>query len=142
MTDVLVRPEREADFDAISEVVRLAFRSHVEERIVRDIRASDYYIPGLALVATVDNRVVGHVMVSHTDLEADGVRQRIAMLSPLAVHPAEQGKGIGGRLVRDVIDRADDFGEPLIVLEGSPLYYPRFGFRYSVPEGIVIHLPH
>ena len=141
MTDVLVRPEREADFDAISEVVRLAFRSHVEERIVRDIRASDYYIPGLALVATVDNRVVGHVMVSHTDLEADGVRQRIAMLSPLAVHPAEQGKGIGGRLVRDVIDRADDFGEPLIVLEGSPLYYPRFGFRYSVPEGIVIHLP-
>ena len=53
MTDVLVRPEREADFDAISEVIRLAFRSHVEERIVRDIRASDYYIPGLALVATV-----------------------------------------------------------------------------------------
>ena len=141
MSEVLVRPEREADFEAISEVVRLAFRSHVEERIVRDIRASDYYIPGLALVATVDDRVVGHVMVSHTDLEADGVRQRIAMLSPLAVHPAEQGKGIGGRLVRDVIDRADEFGEPLIVLEGSPLYYPRFGFRYSVPEGIVIHLP-
>jgi putative acetyltransferase len=141
MTDVLVRPEREADFDAISEVVRLAFRSHVEERIVRDIRASDYYIPGLALVATVDDRVVGHVMVSHTDLEADGVRQRIAMLSPLAVHPAEQGNGIGGRLVRAVIDRADEFGEPLIVLEGSPLYYPRFGFRYSVPEGIIIHLP-
>ncbi len=141
MSEVLVRPEREPDFEAISEVVRLAFRSHVEERIVRDIRASDYYIPGLALVATVDDRVVGHVMVSHTDLEADGVRQRIAMLSPLAVHPAEQGKGIGGRLVRDVIDRADEFGEPLIVLEGSPLYYPRFGFRYSVPEGIVIHLP-
>ena len=80
-------------------------------------------------------------MVSHTDLEADGVRQRIAMLSPLAVHPAEQGKGIGGRLVREVIDRADEFGEPLIVLEGSPLYYPRFGFRYSVPEGIIIRLP-
>jgi putative acetyltransferase len=139
--DVVVRPEREADYEAISEVVRLAFRSHVEERIVRDIRSSDYYIPALALVATADDRVVGHVMVSHTDLDTAGVRHRIAMLSPLAVHPGEQGKGIGSRLVREVIERADVRGEPLIVLEGSPLYYPRFGFRYSVPEGIVIHLP-
>jgi putative acetyltransferase len=139
--DVVVRPEREADFEAISEVVRLAFRSHVEERIVRDIRASDYYIPVLALVATVDERVVGHVMVSHTDLDTAGGRQRIAMLSPLAVHPGRQGEGIGSRLVREVIARADARGEPLIVLEGSPLYYPRFGFRHSVPEGIVIHLP-
>ncbi len=141
MSDVVVRPEHEADFEAISEVVGLAFRSHVEERIVRDIRASDYYIPELALVATADDQVVGHVMVSHTDLDTDGVRNRIAMLSPLAVHPGRQGAGIGSRLVRDVVERADARGEPLIVLEGSPLYYPRFGFRYSVPEGIVIHLP-
>ena len=139
--DVVVRPEREADFEAISEVVRLAFRSHVEERIVRDIRASDYYIPGLALVATVDDRVVGHVMVSYTDLDTGAGREQIPMLSPLAVHPGRQGEGIGGRLVREEIERADARGEPLIILEGSPLYYPRFGFRYSVPEGIVIHLP-
>jgi putative acetyltransferase len=139
--DVAIRAESEPDFDAIGEVVRLAFRSHVEGRIVRDIRASDYYIPELALVAVVDNEVVGHVMVSHTDLDTDGVRQRIAMLSPLAVHPGHQGEGIGGRLVREVVERADARGEPLIVLEGSPLYYPRFGFRPSVPEGIIINLP-
>jgi len=89
---VIVRTEREADFEAIGEVVRLAFRSHVEGRIVRDIRASDYYIPELALVALADDRIVGHVMVSHTDLETEGVRQRIAMLSPLAVHPGQQGQ--------------------------------------------------
>jgi putative acetyltransferase len=141
MSDLVVRPEREADFEAISEVVRLAFRSDVEERIVRDIRSSDYYIPELALVATAGDQVVGHVMVSHTDLDTGGARERIAMLSPLAVHPGRQGEGIGGRLVRDVVQRADARGEPLIVLEGSAHYYPRFGFRYSVPEGIIIHLP-
>jgi putative acetyltransferase len=141
MTGVVVRPERAADFDAIGEVVRRAFGSEVEERLVVDIRASDYYIPELALVATIGERVVGHVMVSYTDLDTEGGRARIPMLSPLAVHPDRQGEGIGGRLVRDVIERTDARGEPLIVLEGSPLYYPRFGFRYSVPEGIVIHLP-
>jgi putative acetyltransferase len=141
MSDVEVRPEAEADFEAIGEVVRLAFRSHVEGRIVREIRASGNYIPELALVAIADEQVVGHVMVSHTELDTDGGRQQIAMLSPLAVHPGRQGEGIGGRLVREVINRADRRGEPLIVLEGSPLYYPRFGFRYSVPEGIIIHLP-
>jgi putative acetyltransferase len=140
-TDVLIRAERDGDFEAINEVVRLAFRSHVEGRIVRDIRASENYIPELALVAVADDEIVGHVMVSHTELDNEGVRRRIAMLSPLAVHPGRQGEGIGGRLVRSVIERADARGEPLIVLEGSPLYYPRFGFRYSVPEGIIIHLP-
>ena len=141
MTEVGLRPETEADYEAISEVVRLAFRSHVEERIVRDIRASDYYIPALALVATIDDRVVGHVMVSYTDLDTGRERVQIPMLSPLAVHPGRHGEGIGSRLVRDVIQRADARGEPLIILEGSPAYYPRFGFRHSVPEGIVIHLP-
>jgi putative acetyltransferase len=139
--DVVVRAESEDDFEVIGEVVRLAFRSHIEGRIVRDIRASENYIPELALVAIADDQVVGHVMVSHTELDNEGVRHRIAMLSPLAVRPDFQNEGIGGRLVRDVIERADARGEALIVLEGSPLYYPRFGFRYSVPEGIVIHLP-
>jgi putative acetyltransferase len=139
--EVSVRAECEADFEVIGEVVRLAFRSHVEGRIVRDIRASDYYIPELALVAIEDDEIVGHVMVSHTDLDTGGARTQIAMLSPLAVHPARQGEGIGGRLVREVVERADARGEPLIVLEGSPLYYPRFGFRPSVPEGIIIDLP-
>jgi putative acetyltransferase len=141
VTDVGLRPETDADFDAIGEVVRLAFGSGVNAQLVRDIRASDYYIPELALVATSADRVVGHVMVSYTDLDTGAGRVQIPMLSPLAVLPERQNEGIGGALVRAAIERTDARGEPLIILEGSPLYYPRFGFRYSVPEGIAIHLP-
>ncbi|MDQ1532404.1 MAG: putative acetyltransferase, partial [Actinomycetota bacterium] len=72
--DVVVRAESEDDFEVIGEVVRLAFRSHIEGRIVRDIRASENYIPELALVAIADDQVVGHVMVSHTELDNEGVR--------------------------------------------------------------------
>jgi putative acetyltransferase len=42
------------------------------------------------------------------------------------------------RAVTAVVDSAD---EPMIVLEGSPRYYPRFGFEYAVPLGITIQLP-
>jgi putative acetyltransferase len=40
-----------------------------------------------------------------------------------------------------VTARADRAGEPLVVLEGNPRYYARFGFEHSVPHGIHIDLP-
>ena len=43
--------------------------------------------------------------------------------------------------MRAVTARVDEDGEPLVVLEGSPSYYGRFGFEHSVPRGIHINLP-
>ena len=43
--------------------------------------------------------------------------------------------------MREVIRRADAEGDPLVVLEGDPRYYGRFGFEHSVPHGIHITLP-
>lgn len=81
-------------------------------------------------------------MVNHCDLRDDaGALHRVGMLSPLAVAPARQKDGIGGALVREVCARADAAGDPLVILEGSPLYYPRFGFVDARTLGITIHLP-
>ncbi|MGH9208494.1 MAG: GNAT family N-acetyltransferase, partial [Acidimicrobiales bacterium] len=44
-------------------------------------------------------------------------------------------------LVRDVTARAENRGEALVVLEGSPTFYGRLGFEPSVPHGIHIDLP-
>lgn len=141
MPDALIRPEIAGDCDAIREVVRLAFKGDAEPTLVDAIRVSRDYIPGLAFVATVGADIVGHVMVSHAELHNDGAVHEIAILAPLAVHPDRQGRGIGGDLVRAVVARADALGEPLIVLEGSPLYYPRFGFRPAAELGITLPLP-
>jgi putative acetyltransferase len=43
--------------------------------------------------------------------------------------------------VREVCALADARGEPLVILEGSPVYYGRFGFEHSVLHGIHIKLP-
>jgi putative acetyltransferase len=132
-----IRAERPADAEAINAVVAAAFSSPNEARLVALIRASEHYVPAWSLVAERDGRIVGHVMVSYALL---GPR-RIPMLSPLAVAPDVHNQGIGGALVREVCALVDAAGEPFVVLEGSPLYYSRFGFEPSAPLGVVLPLP-
>jgi putative acetyltransferase len=139
--DVIIRPEAVGDHDSIRRVVSAAFRSDAEADLVDRIRASVEYVPEMALVAEVDGEIVGHVMISGAVVRnADGDR-RIVMLSPLAVLPASQGRGVGSTLVRSAVDVAERRGEPLVVLEGSPAYYGRLGFEPSCMYGIELPLP-
>lgn len=118
-----------------------AFGSDAEADLVERIRTSVEYESSMDLVADVDGRgVVGHVMISRAVLQSDTERS-IVMLSPLAVAPAVQGRGIGSALVRASTDIAGRRGEPLVVLEGDPRYYSRFGFEPATAHGIVLPLP-
>lgn len=136
-----VRPATPADHDAIRQVVADAFGSDAETALVDRIRASAEYEPSMDLVAVDGNgRVVGHVMISRANLQSVSDRS-IAMLSPLAVVPAQHRRGIGGALVRTSTEIADRRGEPLVVLEGSPRYYSRFGFVAASNHGITMPLP-
>jgi putative acetyltransferase len=139
--DVRYRAERPEDHRAISEVVAAAFGSQAEAELVGDIRASEYFIAELSMVAQCDERLVGHVMVSYATLLGQEGERRIAMLSPLAVHPACRRRGIGSALVRTVTAHADALGEPLVILEGNPRFYGRLGFEHSLRYGIHITLP-
>ncbi len=138
---VTIRPEQQADYRAIARVVARAFGSPAEATLVEAIRASPEYVAELALVALEGDRVVGHVMISGAVLVAGDGPRPIAMLSPLAVEPSLQRRGIGAALVRAVTGRAEDRGDPLVILEGDPAYYGRFGFEHATPLGIDIHLP-
>jgi putative acetyltransferase len=141
VADATIRAERPDDREAIAEVVAAAFGSPAEARLVEALRASSSFVPDWSLVAEVHGRVVGHVMVTYATLRGDTTEHRIACLSPLAVAPDFHRGGIGSALVRAVTARVDEDGEPLVVLEGSPLYYGRLGFEHSVPHGVHITLP-
>ena len=139
----LIRPTRPNDHDAIRRVVAAAFGSDAEADLVERIRASPEYEPAMDLVAELDDvGIVGHVMISRTPIRSTGRGERsIVMLSPLAVSPAAQRQGIGGDLVRAATAIADQRGEPLVVLEGDPAYYSRFGFVAAEDHGIALPLP-
>ncbi len=143
--DIMIRPERgdePGEVVAIADVVAAAFGSRMESDLVAAIRGSGNLLPGAALVAEHAGRVVGHVMISHVGLRGSGGDcRRVASLSPLAVAPDVQRRGVGTALVRHAVAVADELGEPFVVLEGSPTYYSRLGFEFSVPHGIVINLP-
>jgi putative acetyltransferase len=141
--EIVIEPELRTDVDAIHQVVARAFAHHPQVAdMVAAIRRSPRYRPGLALVARDGKRVVGFVMLSGTDLVDDGgVRRDVLTLSPLAVDPDYERRGIGTALVRAALDAADRRDEPLVLLEGSPQYYSRMGFVFAGRHGITIDLP-
>ena len=127
---MIVRAETPADHAAVREVTARAFAHHPGvDDLVNALRNG----PGrISLVAEEDGAVVGHTMLSRGWVDAAPRLVDVLVLSPLSVDPPAQRRGIGGALVRAAIDAADAAGTPAVFLEGSPRYYPRFGF---VPGG-------
>ncbi len=135
---VVIRPERDADHPVIAEVVRAAFVGRPDEvaSFVERNRASELFIPELALVAEDSSGVVAHVMLSWVGVEG-GSRTRILNLTPMSVRPDRQRVGVGSRLIRDALGRAEEAGEPAVMVEGVAAYYPRFGFERASALGFI-----
>ena len=128
-----IRPKTAADYDAIRRVNDEAFGGPVEAKLVDAIR-SDRFIPELSLVAVSEGQTRGHVISSYVDVEP-GAR-RVLQVGPLAVLPSHQRRGVGSALMGETIRIADARGEPLLLLEGNPKYYERFGFTRADAVGI------
>ena len=71
-------------------------------------------------------------MLSYVRLDA----RRILILTPMAVRPDRQRTGIGKTIVRAALAAAEARGEPVVLVEGVPSYYPQFGFRSASSLGI------
>jgi putative acetyltransferase len=140
--EIAIRPEEAADYAAVDAVVRAAFLHHPDEvaLLVEHIRASEHYVPELALLAEDEAGVIGHVMLSWIGVER-ALRPRILVLSPMSVRPDRQLRGVGAALILDVLGRAEAAGEPAVMVEGIPEYYPRFGFERASPLGFVAPSP-
>ncbi len=141
MPQIVIRPEQPADVAAIRTLVAAAFAPEPVADLVEAIRDSRHYVAEMALVAEAAGTVVGHVMISGATLRTEDDDRPVVMLSPLAVAETNRRQGIGGALVRAVCAIAEERGEPLVIVEGDPAYYGRFGFEHSLLHGIEIDLP-
>jgi putative acetyltransferase len=125
-----LRPETRHDVAAVQRLHRLAFGDHggTVAALVAALRPALTRDQGLSLLAERDGRVVGHVLFTRSLLDAPRCLVPIQVLSPLAVLPQEQRRGIGSALVRTGLEVMEERGVPVVFLEGSPAYYGRFGF--------------
>jgi putative acetyltransferase len=127
---IQVREEQAGDVAAIRELNRLAFGQDQEGNIVDALRVNGAVT--VSLVATLDGRVVGHILYSPVMLhEIEG-----AGLAPMAVLPEHQRQGIGSKLVEAGNQKLKQSGCPFIVVVGHPQFYPRFGFKAAGAHGI------
>ena len=142
--ELLIRAEAVADYAAIGDLHVRAFGNRVEEPLIvpllRQRRAFD---PELSLVAERDGQIVGHALFSPYALRLLDQSVPAVNLAPLAVDPAFQGQGIGGRLLQAGHVIAAAKGYTISILLGHPTYYPRFGYQTHAfgPAQLTLSLP-
>lgn len=125
-----VRSELPEDGESVREVHLQAFGDHGDQvaQLVNSLRAFVQDGRGISLVADVAGSVVGHIMFTCCLLDAPRELVEVQVLSPLAVVPQRQRRGIGSLLVSRGLKTLAEKGAPVVFLEGDPGYYGRFGF--------------
>lgn len=129
-----IRSERPGDETAIASVVRKAYAKvsysdHREHLMVDRLRQTEAFFPALSLLAEVDGKPVGHILLTKAHIRSENALVETLALAPLSVVPGQQGRGIGRTLVEHAHRQAAVLGFGSIVLVGIPAYYRRFGYR-------------
>ncbi|MEG0277069.1 MAG: N-acetyltransferase [Coprobacillus sp.] len=133
-----IRQANEQDYQEIYKVVKESFETALhtdgnEQDLVINLKDSDVYIPELSLIAEVDNKIVGHIMLTETKV---GDTTQL-LLAPLAILPEYQNQGIGSKLILEAHKIAQQLEYDFIILVGHDTYYPRFGYRPASVYGIL-----
>ena len=115
-------------------------------RLVEEIRAKKYYIPGLELIMVDEkDEIMGYAMFSRFHIEGRYENQ-LLILTPVAVKTRLQRQHIS----RDILEYgflvAEEMGFEAVLVEGNPRNYESRGFmpsyRFGVEAGPDIKLPH
>lgn len=132
---MLIRPEESADRDIVLDVVRSAFadRGDLVAELVLALREAGHCRN--SLVAEEAGRVIGHVQLSRSWVDARERLVEVLVLSPLSVHADHQKRGAGKSLVAAALKVATIERSPAVFLEGDPAYYGRLGFEQASQHG-------
>jgi putative acetyltransferase len=128
------RPEELAEVMALAD---LAFGPEEGIGALVEALQGDAAFTGQSYVAVVDGRILAHAMLSRAWLDAEERLLTVPVLSPLAVHPDHQRRGLGRAVLAHAVAQARDAGAIGVVLEGDPAYYSRLGFEPAEPWGLL-----
>lgn len=129
-----IQKEQPENLAGIYAVVEQAFGGAAEADLVNLLRENGKAV--ISLVATADERIVGHILFSPVSLESCSQPTAVIGLAPLAVLPELQKRGIGSRLTEAGLEECRRLGYDAVVVLGHPDYYPRFGFVPAVQYGL------
>ena len=130
-----VRDATSGDEDAVRRLVTDAFdEDGPRVAALVDALAAAGHVRA-SLVAETDGRLVGHVQLNRSWLDARERLVEVLVLSPLSVAPAYQGRGVGTTLLSAAVQRTESLGAPAVFLEGDPGFYGDRGFTRASAHG-------
>ncbi len=129
---MIIRQEKQEEYGEIRALVKSAFETaeHTdgnEHNLIDKLRKSDGFVSELALVAVLDEKIVGHIIFTKVTV---GDKTGLA-LAPLSVLPSAQKKGVGTALIKRAHEIATKLGYSFSVVLGDYKYYSKFGFKPS-----------
>ena len=135
---VTMRLMRSDEREATRKLVDAAFRPEDVVSFLDALRDDSSILD--EWVAEDESGVIGHVVFSRRWIEQPtGERLPSAMLTPLAIHPDYQNRGVGTALMNHALATLEKRGETLFLVLGHPDYYPRAGF--SADKAAAIESP-
>lgn len=136
---MIIREERPDDAQAVRLVNEAAFRRPDEADLVRNLHSEGVVL--CSLIAEVPGSIIGHILFTRMWIDQAAGSIPAVALAPMAVLPEHQRKGIGGRLIRDGLDRLRQLRERIVLVLGHPDYYSRFGFSTEKAHLLITPFP-
>jgi putative acetyltransferase len=126
---IIVRQEVEMDLPNIYNLIAASFGSESEAKLVDRLREGNSFLPELSIIASVDNKIVGHILLSKIVIINDYQTEFESLaLAPLSVVPEYQKRGIGSTLIKVGLKKAKELNFKSVIVLGHKAYYPKFGF--------------
>jgi putative acetyltransferase len=136
-----IQPATADDLHAIHQVHVQAFGGREQEAHLVDLLHAAQK-GGPSLIATLDRKIVAHIVFSPATIEPARDNFKVTALGPIAVLPAHQRRGIGSRLIRAGIEACIEDQYDAVVVLGNPNLYSRFGFRPAMSYGLTNEYVH
>ena len=130
---LIIRKETPFDYEEVYKMVAKSFATTdysdgTEQDYLNAIRKKDTFIPELSLVAQINNKIVGQIVLYKMQIQFENGNEVQLVLSPLSVHPDYFRQGIGAKLISEGCRHALDKGYKAVFLCGDYTYYSEFGF--------------
>lgn len=137
---LIISSESEKYYADIRKIISAAFNEKAEDTLVDKTRLSDSFNPDYSLVAILNGKAVGHLLLNPVKIVSPEKETDAAIIAPLTILPEYQGRKIGSRLIEVAVLRAKENDLPFILVMGG-VYYEKFGFNILAHK-VGIFRPH
>ena len=138
---MIIKKASDSDLNDVLRIEAKAFGHSKESNLVNGLLNDDSAKPLLSLLAIDEDVAVGHILFTKVRITGNEDALSAMILAPLAILPIAQGKGVGGKLIKEGLMQLSESKVDLVFVLGHPEYYPRFGFKPAGAQGFEAPYP-